>query len=144
MPCCQRCEVAVSTLAVREARARVRAVAELPVDAARDAELVISELVANAVLHARLAPSDHIAIAVCRERRRLTIVVDDHGHFRRGRSNRGGLGFRVLDALCEQWSAHDGRVRAILALPCRAPPRRAIGVRSSPRPDLLPRGRVPR
>ena len=114
---CQRFEVAPDRLAVRRARAQVRALADLPVEVVRDAELVVSELVANSVLHARLEPEDRIDVALCCEDHRLTIVVDDHHGFTRGRSNRGGLGFRVLDALCEQWSAQQGRVRAVLALP---------------------------
>jgi len=117
MASCHRFELAPGKLAVREARAELRAVADLPMDALRDAELVVTELVANSVLHARLAPRDRIEITLCREQRRLTILVDDHGGFTRRRSERGGLGFRVLDTLCERWSAQGGRVCAVLALP---------------------------
>ena len=116
MACYQQFEVSPDRLAVRAARAQVRSLANLPDQAVGDAELVVSELVANSLLHARLAPTERIDVALCCECRRLVIVVDDHHGFTRAGSNRGGLGFRVLDALCAPWSAHAGRVRAVIPL----------------------------
>jgi len=117
MACYQQFEVSPDRLAVREARAQVRSLVDLlPDQVVRDAELVVSELVANSLLHARLAATERIDVALCREGRRLVIVVDDHHGFTRAGSERGGLGFRVLDALCERWSVHEGRGRAVIAL----------------------------
>jgi two-component sensor histidine kinase len=111
--------VIADKLAVRQARAAVRTLSDLSAETVLDAELVVSELVANSVLHARLEPADRIDVTLCRCGSRLTIVVDDRGGFTRRRAG-GGLGFRVLGPLCEQWSAQNGCVRAVL----RQAPRR--------------------
>jgi len=103
-------------LAVREARLRVRELGDLPAPTAADAELVISELVANSLLHAHLAPGDAIDVSLVREDERLLIRVDDHGSFTGRPRGRAGMGMRVLDALCEDWSAESGEVSASLAI----------------------------
>jgi anti-sigma regulatory factor (Ser/Thr protein kinase) len=101
-------------LAVRDARIRVRAFDDLPVQARADGELVVSELVANSLLHADLGPESPIDIVLRRDRDHLSITVDDHGPFTHRPSSGGGLGFRVLDALCEEWHVERGRVTATI------------------------------
>ena len=113
---CVRFQLAAGKTAVREARLRVRQLGDLPAGTAADAELVVSELVANALLHARLEPGDVIDVALVREPRRLVIEVDDHGSFSGRPRSRSGMGLRVLDALCEDWSAHSGQVSASLLI----------------------------
>jgi anti-sigma regulatory factor (Ser/Thr protein kinase) len=103
-------------LAVREARVRVRELGDLPAQTAADAELVISELVANSLLHAHLAAGDVIDVSLVRENDRLLIRVDDHGSYSGRPRSRAGMGVRVLDALCEDWSADSGEVSASLAI----------------------------
>jgi two-component sensor histidine kinase len=114
---CAQYRLAAHKLAVREARLRVREFGELPERTAEDAELVVSELVANALLHARLEPGDPIDLTIERHGNRLLIAVDDHGSFSGRPRGRGGVGFRVLDALCEDWQARSGLVRASLRIP---------------------------
>lgn len=126
--------------AVREARLHVRAFDELPREAGANAELVISELVANSVLHARLSPDDRIEVTLRRESGRLVIEVADGGGFTRrlGRASaKGGWGFKVLDAVCEGWSAEDGRVSASIAITPAGP---AEGFRADRRLLRGPRG----
>jgi len=125
---CLQFQLAADKLAVREARLRVRELGDLPARTAADAELVVSELVANALLHARLEPGAPIDVALVRERDRLVIEVDDHGSFSGRPRSRSGMGLRVLDALCPDWSAKSGQVSASLAIADRhdaahAPPR---------------------
>jgi two-component sensor histidine kinase len=98
--------------AVREARLHVRGFDELSPEAGANAELVVSELVANSVLHARMGPEDLIEVTLRREPDRLVIEVADGGGFSRRASSKGGWGFKVLDAVCERWSAEGGRVSA--------------------------------
>jgi two-component sensor histidine kinase len=101
--------------AVREARLRVRAFSELPRETEANAELVVSELVANSVLHARLGPEDRIEVTLDCEEGRISIEVADGGGFSRTARSKAGWGFRVLDAVCEQWHAENGRVRASIS-----------------------------
>lgn len=107
---------------VREARIRVKAFGNLPQDVVADAELVLSELVTNALRHADLADHDVIEVALERDDARLIIVVDDHNGFsgtsgaHRTPRRSGGMGLKVLDALCEHWHAEGGRVVASLAI----------------------------
>jgi two-component sensor histidine kinase len=101
--------------AVREARLHVRAFAELPRETEANAELVVSELVANSVLHARLGPEDRIEVTLACEDGRLSIEVADSGGFSRTPRSKGGWGFKVLDAVCEQWHAENGRVCASIS-----------------------------
>ena len=114
MVCSTQFTLAPDRVAVREARQRVRTFSDLPQELASNAELVVSELVANSVLHAHLGPGDLIEITLWRDDRRLHIEVDDHGGFSGRPRHKGGLGFRVLDALCEDWRAEGGRVSASL------------------------------
>jgi len=111
---CVKAQLAADKLAVREARLRVRELDELPSQTAADAELIVSELVANALLHAHLQPGDVIDVALVTDGERLVIEVDDHGSFSGRPRGRGGMGLRVLDALCEDWSAQSGQVSASL------------------------------
>jgi anti-sigma regulatory factor (Ser/Thr protein kinase) len=104
------------SLAVRDARRRVRALGDLPPRTIADAELVVSELVANSLLHAGLGPADRIDVTLRRDRARLVIVVDDHGSFSRRPAGPPGLGLRILDGLCEHWEIERGRVTATLRL----------------------------
>jgi two-component sensor histidine kinase len=94
----------------------VRAFAELPREVESNAELVVSELVANSVLHARLGPDDLIEIKICREDDRLEIEVADGGGFSGRTRHRPGLGFRVLDAVCDEWHVEEGCVRATIRI----------------------------
>jgi anti-sigma regulatory factor (Ser/Thr protein kinase) len=98
--------------AVREARLHVRAFTELPREVESNAELVVSELVANSVLHARLGPDDRIEVKICHNGDHLEIEVADSGGFSGRTRHKAGLGFRVLDAVCEGWQAEGGCVRA--------------------------------
>jgi two-component sensor histidine kinase len=111
--------------AVREARLHVRSFDELPREAGANAELVVSELVANSVLHARMGPEDLIEVTLRRESGQLVIEVADGGGFTRaagaGARNKGGWGFKVLDAVCERWSAEGGRVSAHISIPAPGP-----------------------
>jgi len=93
---------------------RIREFGELPAQTASDAELVVSELVANALLHAHLRPEDPIDVTIERDRDHLVIAVDDHGSFSGHPRGREGIGLRVLDALCDEWHAQSGLVRASL------------------------------
>ncbi len=107
---------------VREARLRVRAIADLPEHVLTDAELVVSELVSNSLRHACLGDQDVIDVALERDDVRLTIVVDDHDGFsgtsgaHRPPRRSGGMGLKVLDAICEHWHAQAGRVVASLTI----------------------------
>ncbi|HEY1778093.1 MAG TPA: ATP-binding protein [Solirubrobacteraceae bacterium] len=116
MPSCERFLLAPDRRAVREARLHVRAFDQLPDEAEANAELVVSELVANSVLHARMDPEDRIEVTLRRESERLVIEVADGGAFSRRPGSRGGWGFKVLDAICECWSAEGGRVSASIAI----------------------------
>ena len=113
---CLKFTVGPGKLAVREARLRVRAFTDLPPQTETDAELVVSELVANSVLHARLGPEDRIDVTLCARDGNLSITVDDHGDFSGPGPRKGGLGCRVLDALCRGWTARDGCVSATLPI----------------------------
>jgi two-component sensor histidine kinase len=107
---------------VRKARLRVRAIDDLPEPVVTDTELVVSELVTNSLLHAGLGDQDVIEVALQRDDVRLIIVVDDrdgffgtsgvHGAPRRP----GGMGLKLLDAVCEHWHAEAGRVVASLTI----------------------------
>jgi hypothetical protein len=121
MDAIDRFELTTDSFAVRDARRRVRALGDLPARTVADAELVVSELVANALLHAGLGPADRIDVTLSRDRDRLVIVVDDHGSFSRRPAGPTGLGFRILDSLCERWEISPGRVTATLRL-ARASP----------------------
>ncbi len=113
---CDQFKLAPDKSAVREARLRVRAFTELPREVESNAELVVSELVANSVLHARLDPGELIEVTLCREDDRFQIEVADSGGFSGRTNHKAGLGFRVLDAVCEHWHAERGRVRASINL----------------------------
>jgi len=126
--------------AVREARLHVRAFDELPSEAGANAELVVSELVANSVLHARMGPEELIEVTLRRENGRLVIEVADGGGFSRRPGSRGGWGFKVLDAVCECWSAEGGRVSASIAIPAAVRTEQEAGRRSL----RLPLGRARR
>ena len=107
---------------VREARLKVRAIGDLPEHVLTDAELVVSELVANSLRHACLDDRDVIEVALERDDARLTIVVDDHDGFsgipgaHRPARRSGGMGLKLLDAICEHWYAESGRVVASLTI----------------------------
>jgi serine/threonine-protein kinase RsbW len=139
---CVRSRLAADKWAVREARLRVRelrALQDLPEQVAADAELVVSELVVNSLLHARLAPGGVIDLTLLCDGERLVIEVDDHGSFSGPPRGRRGMGVRVLDALCEDWQAQAGQVRASLRIGAgggaSAPaPTASGGRRGAPRP----------
>jgi two-component sensor histidine kinase len=107
---------------VREARLKVRAIGDLPEHVLTDAELVVSELVSNSLRHAGLGDQDVIEVALKRDDVRLTIVVDDHDGFsetsgaHRPPPRSGGMGLKLLDAICEHWHAEAGRVVASLTI----------------------------
>jgi anti-sigma regulatory factor (Ser/Thr protein kinase) len=107
-------ELTTDSLAVRDARRRVRAFDDLPPTTIADAELVVSELVANSLLHSGLGPSGLIDVTLRRDSDRLVIVVDDHGSLSRRPRGSRGLGFRILDSLCERWEIEPGRVSATI------------------------------
>jgi two-component sensor histidine kinase len=104
------------SLAVRDARRRVRALREFPPPTIADAELVVSELVANSLLHAGLGPTGRIDVTLRRDSDHLVIVVDDHGSLSHRPRGHRGLGFRILDSLCERWEIDPGRVTATIRL----------------------------
>ena len=116
MAASERFLLAPDRRAVREARLHVRGFDELPREAGANAELVVSELVANSVLHARMGPGDLIEVTLRREPSRLVIEVADGGGFSRRPGSKGGWGFKVLDAVCEGWSAEAGRVSASITI----------------------------
>ena len=116
MAASERFLLAPDRRAVREARLHVRSFDELPREAGANAELVVSELVANSVLHARMGPEDLIEVTLRREPSRLVIEVADGGGFSRRPGSKGGWGFKVLDAVCEGWSAEAGRVSASITI----------------------------
>lgn len=107
---------------VREARLRLRAIGDLPGHVLTDAELVLSELVSNSLRHACLDDRDVIEVALERDDLRLIIVVDDHDGFsgtsgaHRPARRSGGMGLKLLDALCEHWHAESGRVVASITI----------------------------
>ncbi len=107
---------------VREARVRVKAIGNLPEHVVADAGLVVSELVTNSLRHAGLADQDVIEVALERDDARLIIVVDDHKGFsgtsgaHRTPRRSGGMGLKLLDAICEHWHAEAGRVVALLTI----------------------------
>jgi anti-sigma regulatory factor (Ser/Thr protein kinase) len=126
----ERFLLAADKRAVREARLHVREFGELSPETRADAELVVSELVANSVLHARLGPDDVIELTIRHDIDRLSIEVADSGGFSGRPRMRRGLGFKVLDAVCEDWHAENGRVSASIAIrPCGGSPpqRRSAG-----------------
>ncbi|HEY5389891.1 MAG TPA: ATP-binding protein [Solirubrobacteraceae bacterium] len=118
---CDQFRLAPDKGAVRQARLRVRAFTELPREVESNAELVVSELVANSVLHARLGPGDLIDVRICRDDDRLQIEVADGGSFSGRTRHRPGLGFRVLDAVCDEWHVEEGCVRATIRIARPAP-----------------------
>jgi two-component sensor histidine kinase len=125
-------------LAVRQARLRVRELGDLPAQTVADAELVVSELVANSLLHARLGAGDAIDVSLVREADRLLIEVDDHGSFSGRPRSRAGMGVRVLDALCDDWSADSGQVSASLpigAARAASPARRPAAAQEEGKPS---------
>jgi two-component sensor histidine kinase len=130
-------QLAADKLAVREARLRVRDFGDLPRQTVADAELVVSELVANSLVHARLGSSAAVDLTLSRDDEHLTIEVDDHGSFSGRPRSRRGMGLRVLDALCVDWRALDGRVTARIAIAPHRPARRA----GEPAPATGERGR---
>jgi two-component sensor histidine kinase len=140
MDSCERFLLAPDRRAVREARLHVRAFDTLPREAGANAELVVSELVANSVSHARMGPEELIEVTLRRETGRLVIEVADGGGFSRRPGSRGGLGFKVLDAICECWSAESGRVSASIAIPAGIVAEHEAGRRSL----RLPLGRARR
>ena len=124
-----RFRVSAKPAAVAEARHRMialegvpDALGDLPDSVVADAGLVLSELVTNSIRHAGLSANDMIEIALRREDRRLVIEVDDRdGLFAQiedhpRERNGGGMGFKLLDALCDHWQAHAGHVVAAIAL----------------------------
>lgn len=113
---CVSFRLTADKLAVREARVRVRELGDLPAQTVADAELVVSELVANSLLHAHLGEGDVIDVSLVREADRLLIEVDDHGSYSGRPRSHAGMGVRVLDALCEDWSARSGQVSASLPI----------------------------
>ena len=113
---CDEFTLAPDKGAVREARLHVRAFTELPREVESSAELVVSELVANSVLHARLGPDDVIEVKLCCDDDRLAIEVADSGGFSGRTRHKPGLGFRVLDAVCEHWHVEGGRVTASIRI----------------------------
>jgi anti-sigma regulatory factor (Ser/Thr protein kinase) len=128
----ERFILAADKRAVREARLHVRAFGELPTETRADAELVVSELVANSVLHAHLRPDDVIELTIRCDVDRLSIEVADSGGFSGRPRVRRGLGFKVLDAVCEDWHAENGRVSASIAIRRggdSTPTQRATGMR---------------
>ncbi len=120
-------ELPAEPAAVAEARRRAAALEDLPEQAIADAELVVSELVTNSILHAGLGPQDTIEVSFRRLARALEIVVDDSDGFSAGRHRHpparrsGGMGLKLLDAICDHWHADSGRVVATLSLGRAAP-----------------------
>jgi serine/threonine-protein kinase RsbW len=108
--------------AVREARRRVKALDDVPDNVAATAELVVSELVTNSLLHAGLGPDDAIEVTLRRAEDRLEVQVDDGDGFygTRGKAplarRPGGMGLRLIDALCDYWHAEAGRVVASIRM----------------------------
>jgi hypothetical protein len=83
----------------------------------RDAQVVVSELVTYVLLNGRLdEPGDAITLAFKADDRHLRIDVDHRGSFARDARRRAALGLAVIDGLCQQWQADDGRITAWLAL----------------------------
>jgi anti-sigma regulatory factor (Ser/Thr protein kinase) len=117
-----RFTISARPAAVAEARHRVKALEGLPDERMAEAELVVSELVTNSVLHAGLSREDAIEVAVRREAPYVVIEVDDgDGLFaRRGEypagGRPGGMGLKMLDAICDHWHAEAGRVIAALRI----------------------------
>ena len=108
--------------AAREARRRIKALDDLPDNVAATAELVVSELITNSVLHAGLRPDDAIEVTLLRAEDHLEIQVDDGDGFYGSRgglmtaSRPGGMGLRLVDALCDHWHAEGGRVVASIRM----------------------------
>lgn len=117
-----RFSVPADPVAVAEARRRVASFDGLPERVIADAEVVVSELVTNSILHAGLRGDEMIDIVLRREAAGLVIEVDDRDGLHGGSGHHpaarrpGGMGFRVLDALCEDWRADGGRVIASVPL----------------------------
>ena len=78
----------------------------------------MSELITNSVLYAGLGPDDAIEVTLLRAEDRLEIQVDDGDGFYGSRGDLmaarrpGGMGLRLIDALCDYWHAEQGRVVA--------------------------------
>jgi two-component sensor histidine kinase len=108
--------------AVGDARRRTRGLGELSDDALLVVSLVLSELVTNAILHAGLGEEDVIDIVLSREDESVIVVVDDHDGLYGGSGvhpparRAGGMGLKLLDSLCDSWTAEAGHVIARLSL----------------------------
>jgi anti-sigma regulatory factor (Ser/Thr protein kinase) len=115
-----RFQVRATPDAVSQARHSIRALGALPDHVLLDAQLVVSELVTNSLLHAGLSADDVIDVALRRDEQHVEIEVDDrdglNGELGRHPPARrtGGMGLKVLDALCNHWHAEAGRVIASL------------------------------
>jgi len=118
-----RIELAADSSAPRRARRLAAAVAGVPPARRADVELIVSELVTNAVVHAGLGEDDTIALELSKDGEALRIAVEDGGAFDGfaaaagpARAGDGGLGLRLVAALCERWEARSGRVVAWVRL----------------------------
>ena len=117
-----RFTIPANPVAVAAARRRVAWLGDLPEQAVIDAELVVSELLTNSLLHAGLAQDDVIDVTIRREDACLVIEVDDGDGFvgRLGKHPQarrpGGMGLKLLDAICDYWHAEAGRVVASLRI----------------------------
>jgi anti-sigma regulatory factor (Ser/Thr protein kinase) len=114
--------------AVAVARTRVQVLQHVPAVVAAAAELVLSELVTNAILHAGLGPQDPIQVILRVSDEQLQIEVDDGDGFATRSTNGawgssgwsagriGGLGLRIVNELCDSWTANAGCVTASIRI----------------------------
>ena len=117
-----RFRVSATPAAVSESRRRIACLGDIPEAALLDSKIVVTELLTNSILHAGLRHGDMIDVAVRREDDRIVIEVDDRDGLsgERGRHpvarRPGGMGLKVLDAICDGWHADSGRVVASLRI----------------------------
>jgi anti-sigma regulatory factor (Ser/Thr protein kinase) len=113
-----RFRVCAAPAAVAQARHCVTALGDLPDRALLDAQVVVSELVTNSILHAGLDADDVIDVALRRDDERILVEVDDRDGLYGEAGNHpapvrtGGMGLKLLDAICDHWHAEAGRVVA--------------------------------